>query len=210
MAINRDKKSNSDLPEKLAEMLKAGFSFQQVKAVYDKAFNATKAEVIKYLKENQDGFSCDLSAGFKCDQGTVIYKELESTEIDRDKLLDEMQKNPSLVASVVISGISTFKKDELEKILGSALYGKITKVETGKPSLTMSATPEFKEECAEKFGKDIEIPTFEVANKKFKKEEKPKKSEVASSVAKLKAAKGKAKPQKNADDELDDILGDKS
>lgn len=211
MAINREKeKSGTGLPSRLADMLLRGFTFQALRDQYDSAFTDTKGEVKGYLEKNDDDFNVDMGKGFKCDQGSVCYKSTTRYDIDKDKLT-ELVKSGKVTIETIMS-IANFGADNLKKALGEAAFSTLATPKTSE-SLAFTATPDFKASVADKFGGMTDPEPVDVKKelKAIPEEAKPEKKESAKdSVARIKAAsKGKAKATKEADDELDAILGKK-
>jgi hypothetical protein len=210
MAIKKTKEpSKPQLPPALDEMLLKGFTEQFMKDHYDKAFKETKEEVETYLETNTDGFNIEKGVGFKSDYGSVTYTGRENLSVDKDKLLELIEKGELTVAQVFAS-ISTWKKDALQGTLAGHYADVVTINET--EYLTFKASGEFKEKCASQMsmdgpvGKEVteELKTIETH---VDKKVTVKKTEPVSKAALAKKALAAKKNKKvDADDDLASIL----
>ena len=214
MAIKGKKPSASvpALPQKLSSLLFKAFSFQQLKDAFEGAFKDEKKLIEAYLESNSDGFDVEVSKGFKCAEGQVIYAERANKAIDKDALIDLVKKGTLTIESVIAMG--AFSATNLEKSLSSSDLAKV--VTDGEPTryLTLKANSEFKNKSQESFqdivtshgGVDVVEELEEATTPKAA----PKKE--LSSIEKAKAAAAKAKSKavksKEAEDELADILGE--
>lgn len=204
MAIKRTKEASggSMLPERLESLLYQGFSFQAVSKKYEEIFKSVKGKVVNYLENNDDGFECEMSKGFKCDQGTVIYKIRSNYNYDADKILAMIEDGTLSLATVI--NMAKFDAKAMKSALGEK---KFNDVATNNPteSLTLSGSAEWKATCDEKFS-DLSalVPSADPVDVEAELGE-----DASDSLAKAKAAKSKKKTKgkkKSADDELDSIL----
>ena len=184
MAINRSSKDDKkSLPAKLTDLLLKGFTLQAVRDNYADAYDASRKDITGYLEHNTDGFEVNLSEGFPCDQGMVIYQSRSNWSYDKDQII-ELVKTGKLTVETLIS-VASFNAEKLKTAIGDTPFNALA---TNKPteSLTLRATAEFKESVAEKM--PGLVPT------KAEKLEEPK------AEPKKKASK------KSAEDDLDAIL----
>ena len=226
MAIRKGaKESKASLPTQLENLLLEGFSLQAARDIYDDVFKATKGQITHYLEHNEDGFSCDMGKGFHCEQGTVIFQSRSNYSFDKDKILELVESGKLSLATVI--NLASFNAEKLKTAIGATEFENLA---TNKPTeyLTMKANAEFKASVEEKFA-DV-LPHPEAVAEEFSAKEKPKavekviekkiaKKEIEEDVEKdadpkataayIRSLKGKSKKSLSADEELNDILGDK-
>lgn len=197
MAIKRAKETVRDsIPTKLAEILLQAFSFQAIRDKYDEAFKGVKTDVTSYLEHNTDGFTVELSKGFTCDQGTVIYQSRSNYRFDTDKILALVEDGKLSLATLV--NIANFNPEKLRTAIGETEFVGLA---TNHPTeyLTLRANSEFKASVEENFASVLPAVTVEEVV-----EERPaKKKATAAIIAKVKAAK---KVDVDADEDLEMIL----
>lgn len=208
MAINRGKKEASGVPEKLANMLLPAFTHQALAKKYDDIFSDEKKDIVAYLEKNDDGFEIEMSKGFQCDQGQVIYQSRSNWKFDTDKILALVESGHVTLATLV--NACSFNAEKLKTAIGEKEFGSLA-TQSSTEYLTMKANAEFKAKVDEQFGSvtaevKAEKPAKVETKVEAKVEAKPAKSD---SLAKAKAAAAKAKSKsKSADQDLEDILGE--
>jgi len=211
MAIKGKKdKAAPELPAELDDLCLRGFTFQQLCDAYEEKFKTVKGKVETYLKTTDD-FEVTEGEGFKTPYGSIIYMGRSTNKYDNDAII-ELIKSKKVSLEQVLSCVTGYKADELEKTLSSAVFETVcTKTET--KSLTFRASSEFKEKVRSEL--DAESPTIApivealdevkpASAKPAKKESAADKAKAAKAALASKAAKKGAK--KSATDDLDAIL----
>jgi len=213
MAIKK-KGEVTEIPDALDDLALKGFTFQQLEAGYKARFGEVKTEVEAYLKSTTE-IEVTEGEGIKTPYGSINYSSgAERYEYDHDKIL-ELVKKGKLTLEQVLLNVSSYKRDEFEKSISTAVFKTVATLNKSKESLTFKATPEFKEKIADELDK-MDAPVAPAPAKPAAK--KAAKSTIVEDLAdpkdkaiaaKAKLAAKSAKKSKGASEDLDEILGKK-
>ena len=202
MAIKpKNTKEEASLPQDLDNLCQKGFTFQQLAAAYEDAFKAVKGDVEEYLKTS-DEVDVTEGEGVKTPYGSIIYMGRSFYKYDNDAIINLVKKGKVSIEQI-LSCVSGFKAEELEKTLSSGVFETVaTKSET--KSLTFRASNEFKDQVRSTVDTGF---AEEPAPKKPAPKAAPKESPAEKArAAKAKLAGKAAKKSKGADEDLDEIL----
>jgi hypothetical protein len=210
MAIKKKTDEKPDqLPPELERLLKRGFTEQFLRDKYDAIFKETKAETLGYI-EGSEEVEITIGKSLKSPFGSIILSEPVRCSIDKDKVIEMIEAGIVSVAQV-LSCVSTWKNDELEKTLSSSVFNEVA-TKTTSQTFTFKATPEFKEKCESEFSKKEVAPVAVSKPAPKPAVEKPvsKPSDGARAAAQRAKAKLAAskKSTASAEDDLDAILGE--
>lgn len=183
------------LPAQISELVKKGFTEQQMSSIYEDKFKDTKAQALKLIEES-DQVTLTVGEAIKTEYGSINLIETDRKSIDKDKLI-KMVEDGEISIVDVLSCVSTFKNDDLEKTLGKRLFDTVATSSISK-SFTWKISPDYKKECQDVMGDDVEVvrPVVPVAPPK-----PAKPAAVAKPTAAAKAAAVKSKLKS-----VDDIL----
>jgi hypothetical protein len=215
MAIKKktDETATASLPPKLDRLLRKGFTEQFLSAKYEDEFKATKAEAKLFIEGSED-VELTIGTSLKSPYGSIVVSERTNISIDKDALIAMVEAGEIEVAQI-LSCVSTFKNEELEKTLSSAVFAKVAS-KSNSETFTWKATSDFKAKCAEEYDAGTEvnvaIEVLKTLDEKPKPVAKPAANKVAAARAKAAAVKGAKKPAKvvkvDAASDLDSILGE--
>lgn len=137
------------LPEELNELLKKGFTEQQLKSHYEDMFKETKEIALKLVEASSE-VTLEVGTALKSKFGSINIVETNRPSIDKDKLIELVESGKVSIVDV-LQCVSTFKNDDLEKAISTKLFSEIATDNVGK-SFTWKISPEFKRECEEIMG----------------------------------------------------------
>lgn len=146
MAI-KAKSAKSDvtqLPAEIEDLVKKGFTEQQMSSYYEDQFKATKTEALDLIKKSED-ITIEVGTALKTDYGSINLVERETKVIDKDKLIALVDAGKISIVEV-LSCVSTFKNEDLEKALGTSTFKTLATVNVGQ-SFTWKISPDYKSEC---------------------------------------------------------------
>ena len=198
MAIKKKDEIRQSLPSQLQGFLTKAFGEQFLKTKFEDMFKATKSDIESYLKDNDDGFDIEAGKSVKSEEGMFYYTESDRYAIDKDALIEMIEAGEVTLAQV-LTCVSTFKNDELEKAISSKNFAIISKKSVTK-SLTLKANAEYKAKLEEDFNDD----SFGAAMKEI--EEEPKLLDTSKLKKKKVEKKVSKKKVESVDDDLDSIL----
>lgn len=146
MAI-KAKSAKSDvtqLPAEIEDLVKKGFTEQQMSSYYEDQFKATKTEALDLIKKSED-ITIEVGTALKTEYGSINLVERETKVIDKDKLISLVDAGKISIVEV-LSCVSTFKNEDLEKALGTSTFKTLATVNVGQ-SFTWKISPDYKAEC---------------------------------------------------------------
>ena len=194
MAIKRKATTETqEFNDEFNSSVKKAFTMQQLESIYKEEFKGSKAELLKYLEENEDGVEITAGAGggIKHELGSISFQTRKTPVVDVDVLLEYVTAKKLTLETLL--NICKPKASDLEKILSKGDFAACISETKETESLVLKATSSFKEEIRAEFGVVEEEPKKKVAKKVAKKK-------VAKKVVK------KAKSEVATDSEIDDIL----
>ncbi len=215
MAIKRGTKSNQQLPEDLCDMAVEAFTNQQMSECFNDRFKGNKTEILDYLDKTDEITIDDDNKSVKFDDlGSITVASRNNYKYDVDaiyELIDSGRLNVHTLLQIV-----SFNDKKMKDVLGDKAFNSVAK---NNPTqyLTFKASGSFKESIrqnfAEQFGEKEPTPKkksvakssghSQKSSKKKAKAKKTTESNVAESLAAIKSA-----TTKNADDDLNAILGE--
>lgn len=134
----------TELPANIEDLIKKGFTEQQMSSYYEDEFKATKAEALNLI-EKSSAITIEVGTALKTEFGSINLVERETKSIDKNKLI-ELYESGKISIVEVLSCVSTFKNDDLEKAMGSALFKTVATISVGQ-SFTWKISPDYKKEC---------------------------------------------------------------